>query len=593
MYTVRTMITTLIVSTSLFCPACFAEDYYVDRNHPQADDWNPGTEDEPFETIQAGVDVAQPGDTVLIKGHSDPDAAEAVYHVTGSGVTAVRPGEPDNPITIRSYAGHTVIIEGNGGAWGIDLDNASYHVFKGLIFRNFDKAAEGYAAKTDILMENCEFTQTYETGLRLRNIDTLVMRDCYVHHCFETGISLRDSVNVTFERVRSSYNDDGLGGAGDADGFAVNTCDNVHFIACEAIGNAEDGVDFHNNGTMIDSIIADNGACNIKVWRRSTDNYAEKSNTIINTIVYGAGEAGIKVSRGPSLYLYNSVVYGNGEEGVAFRGIEIEQGPAVVSSQIVNTIITENGWGGIEVLQSGPNVNEVIAEHNLYFNNGGSNIGLTSDTDFLAGEDPLFSEAEVGDFHLTAWSPAIDQGKVLSEVTTDFDGQPRPYGSAPDIGADEFVGGIAPVYRFWSPVKSRHFYTTSASERDKLMDQYAHVWTYEDVAFWVFADDGELGVLPVHRFWSDRLSAHFYTISEAEMQKLVDTYSYTWAYEGIALYAYPEGLQPVDASPVYRFWSGTLGCHFYTISETEKQKLINLYSHVWTYEGIAWYAYPK
>jgi len=34
-----------------------------------------------------------------------------------------------------------------------------------------------------------------------------------------------------------------------------------------------------------------------------------------------------------------------------------------------------------------------------------------------------------------------------------------------------------------------------------------------------------------------------------------------------------------------------LGCHFFTIREAERDKLINFFSSVWTYERVAWYAY--
>ena len=47
----------------------------------------------------------------------------------------------------------------------------------------------------------------------------------------------------------------------------------------------------------------------------------------------------------------------------------------------------------------------------------------------------------------------------------------------------------------------------------------------------------------------------------------------------------------LDLSPVYRFWSAGLATHFYTISETEKEKLITQFADVWQYEGVAFYAY--
>jgi hypothetical protein len=97
--------------------------------------------------------------------------------------------------------------------------------------------------------------------------------------------------------------------------------------------------------------------------------------------------------------------------------------------------------------------------------------------------------------------------------------------------------------------------------------------------------------VPVYRFWSDALGAHFYTTREAERQKLCDRYSYIWTFEGIAFFVYAEDPISPDVAPVHRFWSGVLNCHFYTMNEAEVDKRIAEYSHVWTYEGIAWYTY--
>ena len=72
---------------------------------------------------------------------------------------------------------------------------------------------------------------------------------------------------------------------------------------------------------------------------------------------------------------------------------------------------------------------------------------------------------------------------------------------------------------------------------------------------------------------------------------MIDQYAYVWTYEGPVFYAYPEGQQPADVSPVYRFWSGTNGTHFYTISQAERDKVISQYPDVYEYEGVAWYAY--
>jgi hypothetical protein len=148
-----------------------------------------------------------------------------------------------------------------------------------------------------------------------------------------------------------------------------------------------------------------------------------------------------------------------------------------------------------------------------------------------------------------------------------------------------------PVHRFWSPVLSSHFYTIKEGEKQKIIDNYPTVWTYEGVAYRALAEEGTPDTLPVYRFWSPVLNGHFYTISEAEKAKIVAQYPDVWTFEGIAFYAFPPGQQPEGTHPVYRFWSDVLSHHFYTIDEAEKQLVIDTYPDVWTYEGVAWYAY--
>jgi hypothetical protein len=146
------------------------------------------------------------------------------------------------------------------------------------------------------------------------------------------------------------------------------------------------------------------------------------------------------------------------------------------------------------------------------------------------------------------------------------------------------------VYRFWSPGYERHFYTISKLEKEKVLTVYPQVWTYEGAVYRTFRDDSDPACRPVHRFWSERLTGHFYTISEREKNKLINEYAGIWTYEGIAFYAYPEGQQPAWTYPVHRFWSESKGTHFYTMDEAEKDRLLSKYADVWEYEGMAWYA---
>ncbi len=153
------------------------------------------------------------------------------------------------------------------------------------------------------------------------------------------------------------------------------------------------------------------------------------------------------------------------------------------------------------------------------------------------------------------------------------------------------VEGTVPVYRFWSPVLGCHFFTAKASEMQKLLETFADIWTFERIAFYALPDDTLPDAAPVYRFWSPVLKAHFYTIREGERDKLIINFPDVWTFEGIAFYAFPPGSQPAETQPVFRFFSPVLGCHFFTISERERDKLLDRFSDIWLSEGVAWNAY--
>jgi hypothetical protein len=156
----------------------------------------------------------------------------------------------------------------------------------------------------------------------------------------------------------------------------------------------------------------------------------------------------------------------------------------------------------------------------------------------------------------------------------------------------QFETPYTAVYRFWSPVANRHFYTISDEERDGLIANYAYFWTYEGPVYSACATEYHAGLAPVYRFWSPVSGSHFYTINEAEKDWIIAKYPHVWTFEGVAFYAYPEGQAPAGTAPVHRFWKESDNTHFFTMNEAEKDWIISEWSHVYTYEAIAFYAYP-
>ena len=92
---------------------------------------------------------------------------------------------------------------------------------------------------------------------------------------------------------------------------------------------------------------------------------------------------------------------------------------------------------------------------------------------------------------------------------------------------------------------------------------------------------------------SGRLSraGAFLTIDQAERDKLLGGVLGRLDPEGVAFHAYAEGSQPVDSVPVYRFWSPVAELPFLHRRRDRTRQADQGLPVVWTFEGIAWYAF--
>lgn len=142
------------------------------------------------------------------------------------------------------------------------------------------------------------------------------------------------------------------------------------------------------------------------------------------------------------------------------------------------------------------------------------------------------------------------------------------------------------VYRFFSPTYNKHFYTISATERDNLIAKNPN-WKYEGKAYTAFKEANKPnGSLPVYRFYSDKYTAHFFTINQVEMEATKNNPE--WKFEGVSYYAYKNQADAAGAIPLYRFWRINGGGHFFTAKESEKNTLLAQPSQ-WRFEGPAYY----
>lgn len=91
------------------------------------------------------------------------------------------------------------------------------------------------------------------------------------------------------------------------------------------------------------------------------------------------------------------------------------------------------------------------------------------------------------------------------------------------------------LHRFFNSRTGVHFYTASDAERDNVMSRYAGVFTYEGTAYWV-SNVWQPGSITVYRFFNSRAGVHFYTASESEKNSVIQNLGHTFTYEGPAYY---------------------------------------------------------
>ena len=194
----------------------------------------------------------------------------------------------------------------------------------------------------------------------------------------------------------------------------------------------------------------------IHFWSASRDTLVER-NTLINNargIGFGLGPTGGQRTYADDPFAGSGVVAGSAthiggsiRNNVIYADIPVDTGIGLEAAW--NTSVTHNtlylpaGALGLDVRfgASDPAVVNNLLTPGITQRDGGRPRQAVGS---VAASTAMFVDAATGDLHLvSAAIQAIDRG-VATEVTVDIDGETRPRGLAPDVGADEFSGGIPP-----------------------------------------------------------------------------------------------------------------------------------------------------
>ena len=415
------------------------------------DDANPGTEAAPLRTIQAALDLAQPGATVMVQS--------GTYNEL---VTFPRSGTADAWITLQAQPGHAVTLDGAGltiaDYWEgvVTIADVSHVRVQGLRV-----AHSGY---TGIIANRASFVeirgnQTYDTylsGIGVWRSDNVIVDGNQVALAVNGGeqecitVSISSQVEVTNNEVSND-------GAGTAGGEGIDIKDgssNVlvkgnHVHDLDELGIYVDSWDSDTADIVIEDNIVHH--CNNHGIALAAERGGRLDRiTIRNNLTYANARMGITVGDWDdgwphpmqNILIVNNTSVGNGPHATWGAGIAVLNGEAqgvvirnnVVADNVYAQILDESAYSGTAA--------DITADHNLVWGPTGSGDEFAG-TDRIAA-DPRFVDAASADYRLAWDSPAVDAGTSLDAPATDLDGNARPAGAGFDLGAYEYQAGPVP-----------------------------------------------------------------------------------------------------------------------------------------------------
>ncbi len=439
----------MIMPAGLQAPRAAEENvYYVS---PDGDDANPGSFEQPWRTIQHAVDSVEAGDTIWVRG--------GVYN---EGVDVEASGLPGLTITLAGYPGEAAILDGSGleRRDGIDIGWADYWTFQDLVIRDYSQEGErgfGFVSwqhSKGITLRNLEFSLVGTPIKFYQGGEEVLIEDVYGHDYDGAGFDCRPAgpcQGFTLRRV--TMLGPGEGADASADGFAVEQGIAVVLEDCIAEGHAGDGFSLSSDRTTLRRVLSRrNHGHNIVL--------GGSDSSLINSLSYDSGQANLVLAEGGSYTVINNTIANRTSDGyLATLGGYQTSIPTHISLR--NNIFYNDDAEMASAAIYYPEGAILAADHNLYYTpyhteevicygptercysadeiSDGAWYAETGHGQHSLYADPLFVGAPDRDYHLTAYSPAIDAGTAEGAPSVDLDGVSRPQGGSYDVGAYEYV----------------------------------------------------------------------------------------------------------------------------------------------------------
>jgi hypothetical protein len=448
--------------------------YYVSTT---GNDSNPGTEVEPWETVDKAFSTAAAGDIVIFE--------DGTY--TSNNESPANDGSSGNPITFKARNSRQVTfkVTRSSAAAAVGLTN-DYITFDGIVFdgnrRNggTNSRVVGLLGANDhITFNDCKVYDAGHSGIRFispySGVTNLTIENCDIELHLEfvtdpTGDGIGNGIMIygpnnsdilikNCEIWHTSHNPIYSIGC---DGLTIENC-TLHDTNSHGIGISGDD---HTNDNII---IRDNVIYNAGMWGSLGNQHASsirvmyentKSVQIYRNVIYDGHGPGLIMDDsvvGPVKFVNNTVYNCNqkdyGQEYASaniamFSDYTPNNHPSITFKN--NIIYYTRDVGRPLSSKDGVDTN-LDADYNLYYATGtaeeikrGTTVYDTladyetsgEEPNSVFEEDPLFVDLGAKDFTLQGGSPAVDAGVDVGLAYS---------GSAPDIGALEIGNVVLPA----------------------------------------------------------------------------------------------------------------------------------------------------
>jgi hypothetical protein len=437
--------------------------HYVDNQ--VSTDGN-GSIDMPWNNIAGHVDDLAPGDVLCVRGDvSGPGRTYAERTISLDGGTGTPSGTEEAPIIVRTYPEERVVLH-TTGAEIVDFIEVTHWQFDGFVF---DKEADGgHAIRFDWassnIVRNCEVRNGSGEGIHFSYGEHNVVENCKIHdfdggpredaHCILVAggegnvIRNNEIYDCTGDGIQFLPRHDVSGNIVESNHFYTTLGPCSENAIDVKIGGPQqtiirgnvmhgyrpnDGSCGGTGGTVGEAIVIHQEAVNVLVEgneiydsgsgiRVINGNGVQIINNIIHDIVTNPdtwSNFGIQVHRGTTVNVLNNTLVDVPRDVMWI-------GSGVVDLDIRNNIFCRTG----RIMRDGTGT-AATADYNGWFNA----VERIEGPHDVVGYDPLFVSPT--DYHLRGISPAVDSGDIARSPTHDFDGNSRPYGPDPDLGAFE------------------------------------------------------------------------------------------------------------------------------------------------------------